>query len=514
VYNRTLAISFLSVLFHRAGLRADSLIGGTVSRNALRILTLLMFALPGTLFAQDNSLAALLPNAFAQGATMQPDSSGSGADHQTHFFAALGDQGQAAFALNKLMVLQLDTFPLPTSSGAFVATFDPQTHLFKPVSKSFGPGYAERALTNGRGHFQFGMNYQQVSFSSFEGFNLKGGSNNITYALQHNDCCPPVNNPPAPGNPTFEDDTITIQPTIDISSNTTSPYFSYGVNDRWDVGVVVPVVHVSLSTTVNATLYRLGEACPQAGTPAIIHTWDGTCNPNKAPVQMSGNATGIGDVDIRTKYRFLDGAQGGLAVGLDVRVPSGNKDQLLGTGATRAKLMAIWSGEFSRFSPHANLGYTYSHGDLSSATTQLPALNPATQPTNPATGSQISLASAQSLGGSLKVPNELNYTAGADVVVHPLLTVWADVIGRTVFNVERFDALPTTYSGSLGSINVNNFQSSGLGNLNLVLGAVGAKFNIPHTQLLLTGNVVFPLTQSGLRPNVTPVIGLDYSFGK
>jgi hypothetical protein len=43
---------------------------------------------------------------------------------------------------------------------------------------------------------------------------------------------------------------------------------------------------------------------------------------------------------------------------------------------------------------------------------------------------------------------------------------------------------------------------------------VGAKFNIPGTHLLLTGSVVFPLTDGGLRPKVTPVIGLDYSFGR
>jgi hypothetical protein len=483
--------------------------GGIVSRITRYFVVLLALGFPGTTFAQDSgSLASILPRAFAQLVTMQPDSNNSTQDHQTHFFAALGAQGQAAFALNKLMVLQLGTFPVPTSSGAFVFNFDPGTGLFKAASKSFGSAYAERALTNGKGRFEVGMNYQHVSFTSFEGFSLK--SNSITYALQHNDCCgvPPGN---SPGAPPFEDDTITISPTIDISANTTAPYISYGVTNKWDVGAVFPIVNVSLSTTVTATIDRLGQLCPDPTSGVVFHTWDGTCNPTKT-LSMSGNATGIGDIDLRTKYRFIDGKQGGIAAGLDLRLPTGNKDQLLGTGATRAKLLLIASAEFSRVSPHVNLGYTFSNGQLSSATTALPA-SPSSA-VNAATAAQIAKVSNQSLGGNLDVPNEFNYTGGVDIAAHPLLTISADIIGRTVFDVERFTAVPTPFSGPLGAITVNNFQSSGTSSLNLVLGAVGAKFNLPGTHFLLTANVVFPLTNAGLKPNATPVIGLDYSFAK
>ena len=31
--------------------------------------------------------------------------------------------------------------------------------------------------------------------------------------------------------------------------------------------------------------------------------------------------------------------------------------------------------------------------------------------------------------------------------------------------------------------------------------------------LLLTGSVLFPLNDNGLKPGVTPVIGIDYGFG-
>ena len=49
-------------------------------------------------------------------------------------------------------------------------------------------------------------------------------------------------------------------------------------------------------------------------------------------------------------------------------------------------------------------------------------------------------------------------------------------------------------------------------NLNLLLGVVGAKVNIPGTTLLLNASVLFPLTKAGLQPKVTFVGGIDYAF--
>jgi hypothetical protein len=49
------------------------------------------------------------------------------------------------------------------------------------------------------------------------------------------------------------------------------------------------------------------------------------------------------------------------------------------------------------------------------------------------------------------------------------------------------------------------------GNLNSVLGAIGAKLNLGG-MFIISAHVLFPMTQGGLRANVTPVIGIDYSF--
>jgi hypothetical protein len=47
--------------------------------------------------------------------------------------------------------------------------------------------------------------------------------------------------------------------------------------------------------------------------------------------------------------------------------------------------------------------------------------------------------------------------------------------------------------------------------VNLLLGVVGAKINIAKT-LLLNANVLFPMSDGGLKPKPTLVLGLDYVF--
>jgi hypothetical protein len=477
----------------------------------MRIRTSLLAALialsfPGHLFAQP--LSTLLPDLLLKSTTATPAVAGTvGNPHDAHFVAALG-QDLAPFEINKLLVGQLGTFPIGSSSGGFVFNFDPATGLFNPASQSFGPGFAERALTNGRGRFGFGVNYQRIGFKSYEGVDLKNGS--VAFVLQHNDCCAVAGNPtPDPEDPFFEGDLVKLALSLEVKTDEVSPFVSYGLSNRWDVGLVVPIVRVQLNPSITATIDRLSTA-----SNPLIHSWDGAGQTTKVE-SVSGTATGLGDIVLRTKYRFVDAAHGGLAGGIDLRLPTGDKENLLGTGAVQTKLLFIASGEFSRVAPHLNVGYTYSRGNLSSVLTTLPSTTAAG---NAATLNQISAANTNLSAIDLRLPNEANYVAGLDLAAHSLVTISADVIGRTVLDSTRFGTVSKTYqfrtvnSGPLQSVTRDTFDTTGTGNMNLVLGVVGAKFNIPGTPLLLTGSVLFPLTDAGLRPNVTPVIGLDYSF--
>jgi hypothetical protein len=298
---------------------------------------------------------------------------------------------------------------------------------------------------------------------------------------------------------------------LQLKTSVVAPFVSYGLTNRWDVGVVVPVVRVELSPSITSTIDRIAT-----GANDTIHTWDGRGGTTKIET-LSGTASGIGDVVLRTKYRLFDVPSGGIAAGVDVRLPTGDKENLLGTGAVQTKLLLIASGEFSRIAPHVNLGYTFSRGDLSSALTTFP---PTSQPANAPTQGQINSVTGVSLVGDLGLPNEVNYVFGVDVAAHSLVTVSADVLGRTVLDSQRFGTTSqafqyrTANGAPLQTASRDTFSPTGSGKLNLLLGVIGAKVNIPGTPLLLTGSVLFPLTDAGLMPKVTPVIGLDYSFKK
>lgn len=49
------------------------------------------------------------------------------------------------------------------------------------------------------------------------------------------------------------------------------------------------------------------------------------------------------------------------------------------------------------------------------------------------------------------------------------------------------------------------------GNLRLAIGNAGVRFN-PVRSLLVSANLLFSLTDAGLRDRVTPVVSIDYAF--
>jgi len=49
------------------------------------------------------------------------------------------------------------------------------------------------------------------------------------------------------------------------------------------------------------------------------------------------------------------------------------------------------------------------------------------------------------------------------------------------------------------------------GNLTLLLGTGGVKFNVAGN-MLISASLLFPLSKAGLRSRLTTVIGMDYAF--
>lgn len=387
------------------------------------------------------------------------------------------NQLEIPLAINSIIASQLATIPLGSSSGGFAYTFDPALGTFSRQSSTFGSGFAERALTAGRGRWNAGFNFQRATYDTLEGKNLRNGD--IRVYLVHQDCCGEPNSPGAPPNPFFEGDLIGNQLLLELTSTTFSTFMNYGITDGFDVGVVVPFVTIDMNVEVRSRVIRQATA----GNPNL-HVFPG--GSSEATLNESARAQGVGDILLRGKYRFVDAAGGGLAAGVDVRLPTGDSEQLLGAGGVQTKVSLLGSMASGPFSPHVNLGYTFSGED---------------------DGGPLSVAPQR--------PDEFSYAVGFDTALGSRLTLSADVLGRTLRDVGRLVPVLrqfpfTTQSGDFGVGAFEEFTRRP-GDLTTVVGAAGIRYN-PRGNLLISAQVLVPMTMGGLRDRFTPVLGLDYSF--
>lgn len=465
-----------------------------------------LLSAPSPLQAQERvRLAALLPDLILRSIVLPPPATAE-LSHVAHFSpidAAELDNPAVDIvqSFNKLMMMQLSTFPVASSAGGFTYSFDESLGTFVRASRSFGPAFAERALPSGRGRFNAGATYQHTRYSRFEGEPLDNGA--IKFYLRHEECCTqgaggggggggggsgggPVTTPNGTRlNPPFEGDLIEAALSLEARTDTVAFFANYGVTNRWDVGFVVPLVQIELDATVNATILRLATA-----TNPTLHTFEsGNPAATQEVFQRSGSASGLGDVILRTKYRFMNLAGGGLAAAADVRLPTGAEEDLLGAGG-QAKILLVASGGTDRVVGHTNVGYTLVGGNA-------PGLG---------------LLSA--LSGPEPLPDEMNYAAGLEVVAHPRLTIIGDLVGRSLRDAGRLamSRKSVQYQGAAGpqTFQFDEFEPVS-GHLNLVLGSAGVKFN-PGGEWLISASVLASLTDSGLQGGLTTIIGLDYAF--
>ena len=111
--------------------------------------------------------------------------------HAAHFKPS-PEQLRTPEQFNQQIVTLLSTFPFGSSSGGFTYTYDPSLGTFSRSSESFGPLFAERALTIGRERGSLGVAYQRSTYDTFEGKNLR--QREINFYIQHTDCCGRVQN--------------------------------------------------------------------------------------------------------------------------------------------------------------------------------------------------------------------------------------------------------------------------------------------------------------------------------
>ena len=219
-----------------------------------------------------------------------------------------------------------------------------------------------------------------------------------------------------------------------------------------------------------ATIQRLGTTDPLTH---FFRQADGEVGEVRV-FNAQGSAAGIGDVVVRVKHSLRKRETSGLAAGVDLRIPTGDALNLLGSGTPGVQPFAIWSGSYRQVSPHINVGYRWN-------------------------GSSV-LAGNPSTGESGNFPDDLGYALGADVSANSRLTIAFDVLGRYTINAERlqqeeFHALDGRSTFPSIGFAVDSYT-------NALSGSMGMKAMLAD-KLLLTGTSLFSLDDRGVRDRDT-----------
>jgi hypothetical protein len=245
------------------------------------------------------------------------------------------------------------------------------------------------------------------------------------------------------------------------------------------VSLAVPIISNHLKVVSQATIHRLGTTNPLTH---FFRQSDGEVGDRRLFTAI-GSATGLGDLVVRVKTRVARWGTNGVAVGCNIRLPTGDEMNLLGSGAAGLQPFAIWSGTFARVSPHVNASYRWNGSSVLAG--------------NPTTGERA------------QFPDQANYAVGADMSVNPRLTVSFDLVGNYVFDAPRlrpqlFHALDDAES---------TFRNIGFtrDSFNALSGSIGAKTEL-FDRLLLDFNLLFKIDEHGLRDKITPLIGFEYTF--
>lgn len=443
-----------------------------VSRRLMPTVLLTTCAFAPAVYAKD--LSEIIPGLIV----IEPEDMQPNGGHEAHFNAGADPRTEGAVnAFNSSVAAQLATYPVSSSSGGFNYVFDSATGAKQRVTETFGPIFAERGLTMGKGNINAGVLFMSSSSDAIDGIDLEDRS--LVAQLKH-EAEPTVQD--------YQNDVIQTELSLKLDLNTALFFANYGFTDNLDLGIVLPIVKTTLEATAYQTIFPFGSAPPPSLPPST--DWDPSGSFHKfaggaltRTLTEDESASGLGDIMLRSKYTFfrpkLAGA--GLAAALDLRLRTGDEKNYLGTGANQAKLYFIGSFPVGIWDPHVNVGYTYSSGGL----------------------------------GDVQVPDEIDYTVGVDVAAHRRLTVAADFLGRTLLDTSRISVESTPFAvGAIGgglTTPLPQLYASEDYNETLLTGALGVKYN-PTKGLLLSLGVLVPVTDDGLTSKFSVALGLDYSF--
>jgi hypothetical protein len=498
---------------------------------------------------------------------------GVGDSHPGHFAS---DFSTTLSPLTGDIARQANLLPLASPSSGVLLTYDPSLKTFVVSTGSLGPILGERGDTVGRHKLFLGFSYQYFNFDQIDGINLRNVPAVFAHRPDTVDdgpsssCNSSVSAPPSANlnGCAFVRDAIGTQNSIALTVNQYTGYVTFGLTSHVDVSMVIPFETVRMNVYSNSTIilgsdgswkptsgspdsllfnqnltntngnpyfFHLFKDCPNTsplpiGTPlasqCVNHrfpdpNWLGsTYSPATGLVAGTphgssavNSASGIGDVVARVKWNAWSGEHMRFASGLDVRFPSGDALNFLGSGSYGVKPFVVLSYK-ARVSPHVMVGYEWNSNSILTSR----------QITLTVFGAPQQQNKGLTTGEKGFMPSDFLYTAGFDAGITKWLTGAFDIVGARFLragteSVTSQQFLAPCNSGctvapSPNTVSMNSLLPHSDASYSVDNASIGVKIRpIPKaSRLVLTANVLVRLDSGGLHSKPAPLVGLGYTF--
>jgi hypothetical protein len=364
-------------------------------------------------------------------------------------FPTFGEFNEAVTPIVERLALRGIDLPATATTPAFTYEFDFEAGVPVRTSQSLGPTFADRAETVGRHRFAIGVSHLYADLDHFDGHDF--ADDIVTAGIRS------LGTLQIGGGFAADD--------FSLESHITSVSATFGLTAAWDVNVLLPIVQTSLAVD---------------GTSVAIAQQGSVRTEISAHVGFEDGAVGLGDVLVRTKLRVVDADLARVALGLAVRTPTGNPKDFQGLGDSIVTPSVIVSRAFGRHDVHLNLGVDCNADDLERT--------------------------------------RARYALGASIQPWERLAFLFDVIGSSSFTDDEF-----TFPAAVGSIRqlfgndalirsvTRDTVTAFVPRSDVVDFAFGVKTN-PIGSLVGYVTAIVPLTRDGLRAEVIPSAGIEWSF--
>ena len=423
-------------------------------------------------------------------------------------------------AVNSSIATALGVIPLSSPASGVIFKTDPLTGVDLPATSTLGPVFTERGETIGKHRLYIGITHDDFHFTKLNGQSLnslqvlyKGGDKSGILA----------------GGNALTSYPATFDIGMDVRLSQDVAFITYGVTDRLDVSVGLPMVHAAVAArTFNGILYDGGGLGAESGSNANVNCWcAGTFNPgyfvNAATNftlpsigQASLGKTGFGDLLFRVKGTVLQNQHAAVAVGSDLRLPTGDAQNYLGTGTTSVKPFVAASLYVPVihgivFAPHLNLGWQFSGKSVLGG-----QLQPNTLSATLSDGGTVTYNGAPLTATKDFLPDVFSWAVGSEIAFGRHNTVIVDILGNEIGLVHGAPSLTTGSAQgfsptTLQSVTATGLTGTGTTSYSQFSGAFGYKARVIGN-LVFTFNALVRFDSNGLTARFTPLYGLGYSF--